>query len=847
MHKRTSAFHLLLRATLVAALLQLLSIQAFADDLLDKHIVIDIPPNTSLEDALIDWGEKAGMTIMIDTASVADKVSPGIHGSMTARDALVAILVGSGLSYAKDRDRVQIVRGNSYVKSSLRIEDSASGEGQSPGVLGTTAGDSSSDSHAKKNDIDEVLVTAQKRSERLQDVPVPVTALNANTLVDQDQVRLEDYFQTVPGLNFTMGNRGEPSLSIRGISTGLYNNPTVAVTIDDVQYGSSTSIGGGYAVPDIDPNDLARVEVLRGPQGTLYGASSLGGLVKYVTVDPTVDKWTGDIQAGTSETHGATDLGYNVSGAVNVPVADTIAVRMSGFARRDPGYVDNIETGQNGINSADVYGGRIATLWKPADDWSLRLSALYQKNDRNGSPDVFVEPGYGDLQQGALISTGRYDKEIQAYSANLSGEFQGINLVALTGYSRNRAFASTDYTSLFSSTSEKDYGVTGSPIDEIDRTLKVSQEVRLSSSIGEHFDWLAGGFYTHERSSVNSGLISVDPTTGAVAGSLFFNFYPTSYTEYAVFTDLTVHFTDQFNIQFGGRESRDEQTYTQTVGGPLFGNVTSVIPEVDTKGNAFTYLVTPQYKLSADSMLYARFASGYRPGGPNGACTLFNFPCQFAPDKTNDYELGMKTEVFNRKLSLDVSLYYVDWKNIQLTVEQLSSGESYGTNGSRAKSEGLEFSAQARPVTGLTLATWVAWDNAALTEPFPPTSASTATTIYGVAGNRLPYSSRFSGDFSVEQRFPLIKALEGFVGGEAQYVGDREGVFTGSATRQDFPGYAQVNLRGGARFDSWTLNLFVNNVGDRRGVLDGGLGTFPAYAFNYIQPRTAGLSMTKVF
>ena len=157
--------------------------------------------------------------------------------------------------------------------------------------------------------LEEILVTAEKRTERLQDVPVPVTVLGAGELVDNGQVRLQDYYDQIPGLNLAVDNRGSPAVSIRGISTGIYNNPTVGITVDDVPYGTAT----GWAAADIDPNELKQIEVLRGPQGSLYGASSIGGLIKYVTVDPTVESLKGYVQTGMDAVHNGSGLGYNVS------------------------------------------------------------------------------------------------------------------------------------------------------------------------------------------------------------------------------------------------------------------------------------------------------------------------------------------------------------------------------------------------------------------------------------------------------------------------------------------------------------------------------------------------------
>src|SRR5262249_48926184 len=155
-----------------------------------------------------------------------------------------------------------------------------------------------------------------------------------------NQLRLRDYYSRVPGLNLTPGTQSGQVLSIRGISTGS-GNPTVGVTVDDVPLGSSTFLGGGAVVPDFDPADLARIEVLRGPQGTLYGASSISGLIKFVTADPSTAGFTGWLQGGVSSVSHGHGAGYNARGSVNVPLSDTFAVRASGFTRKDPGFIDN--------------------------------------------------------------------------------------------------------------------------------------------------------------------------------------------------------------------------------------------------------------------------------------------------------------------------------------------------------------------------------------------------------------------------------------------------------------------------------------------------------------------------
>jgi iron complex outermembrane receptor protein len=193
-------------------------------------------------------------------------------------------------------------------------------------------------------------------------------------------------------------------------------------------------------------------------------------------------------------------------------------------------------------------------------------------------------------------------------------------------------------------------------------------------------------------------------------------------------------------------------------------------------------------------------------------------------------------------LSIDGSLYYIDWKDIQLSLVNAQTGLGYTGNGSEAKSQGVELSAESKPVAGLTLTAWVTFSDAALKEAFPMTSSA-----YGVSGNTLPYASRFSGNFSLHQEIPVTDLVKAFWGGSVSYVGSREGEFTSSAIRQGLPAFARTDLQAGAKYAAWTVNFFINNLADKRGVLAGGLGSYPPFAFSYIQPRTAGLSVVRTF
>jgi outer membrane receptor protein involved in Fe transport len=425
----------------------------------------------------------------------------------------------------------------------------------------------------------------------------------------------------------------------------------------------------------------------------------------------------------------------------------------------------------------------------------------------------------------------------------VSGKVGNAELTSVSGYSINELSDSLDFSQVFGGAyggyAQSFFGVPGAAYVEHGKTNKFSQEFRLSIPLGTHLEWLAGLFYTHESSQVTQSLLAEDPVSGAIPGALLTAPFPTTFEEYAAFTDLTVHFTDQFDIQLGGRESQNKQTYELTESGALFGNNPLLSPKFDTKDNAFTYLVTPEYKFSPNLLVYARFASGYRPGGPNTSATLIGVPLSYEPDKTKNYEVGVKEDFLDHALSIDASLYHIDWKNIQLQVVTPRGG--YFTNGSAAKSDGMELSVQARPLGGLTLSSWISWGKAVLTQDFPAGSAD-----YGRSGDRLPFSSLFSGNIALEQEFPLWNNVSGFAGGNLSYTGSRIGGFQGTAVRQEYPAYAKTDLRGGVNYDAWTVALFANNIADKRGVLVGGLDTNPT-GYYYITPRTFGVSVLRTF
>lgn len=696
--------------------------------------------------------------------------------------------------------------------------------------------------------LETITVTAQKREERLQDVPLAVTALTAGSLAESHQLQLKDYYASVPGLNVNSIGNGQTNIAIRGISTGGLTNSTVGVTIDDVPYGSSSVLGYGSAtVPDIDPSDLSHIEVLRGPQGTLYGASSLGGLLKFVTREPSTEEFSAHVQLDMTQVEKG-DLGYGVRAGFNAPISDTVAVRASGFYRLDAGFVDNIGVKKD-VNETDVYGVRASLLWRPSDALSMRFNVHSQRTEGDGTSQVDVDanlrPILRELSHERMANTGWYELESDQYSAVINASFAGLDLVSVSAYGVTKYNSLMD-SAQFRALANNFFGVNGSGFINDFETRKFSQELRLSSS-GTRFDWLIGAFYTDEDTPADQQVHAVDPATGGTVGLILDAYFPTTFEELAAFANFTWHVSDRFDIQFGGRYSDIRQTYREVDTGALFGPdpVVTTTPPFDS--NATTFVVSPSFKISPDLMVYGRVASGYRAGGPNPGAPL-GLPISYEPDETVNYELGVKGALLEGMLMFDAAVYYIDWEDIQLQLRDPATSFAYFANAGEATSEGLEISLQARPTDGLSIASTLAWNSAELAEPLPPGGPAAAK------GDRLPYSAPFTGTLSVDQDFPLAGALTAFAGMNVSHVGKRRTDFQNPGNiRHELPDYTTWNLRGGVRSDSWTLNVFVNNLSDERGFLNvnpliqGRATATDAFLANYITPRTYGVSFSKSF
>ena len=707
-------------------------------------------------------------------------------------------------------------------------------------------------------DEQEIVVTAQKRSERLQDVPASVSVISAEKLADQGIVKFEDYANRVPGLSLTSGRPGLTQVALRGITTGpAQSAAATGFYVGEAPIGSVNAYSGGSNTTlDLDPSDLAQIEVLKGPQGTLYGANAMGGLVKYVTADPNYSEITGRVSAGVNTVNkGGT--GYAFRGALNVPiVTDTLAVRASAYKRRDAGYIDIVGGLAQGkdVNYVDVTGGRVMLGAKLGSAVEIQLQAIAQDTETGGSNAVDVnattlQPIYGDLQ---AVRQVREPGKVQfrLYNGLVKADLGGVDLVSSTTYQIAKAYTHGDNTIGFGPTIGL-FSFGGGPVavqaNQETRIARFSQEVRATASglAGGLLDLQLGGYYTHEDGtnripyfgtfSLTTGA-ALTPATPFVAAQIL-----STYKEYSAFANATLHFGDRFDVLLGGRYSHADQTYDHLYSGTLILLTTGAASNTshgEDSASIFTFLASPRFKISDNAMVYARVSSGYRPGGPNALAP--GAPTSFDADRLTSYEAGVKLSTDDNKLSFDAAVFYTDWKDVQ--AQTSAGGFNYIVNGGDALSQGAEATIRYNPARGLSFGMNVAYTDSHLTEDAPAAG--------GLDGDRLPFVPDWSGSVYGQYSWSLGGDMDANIGGSVNYTGERVSNYANKAPKP-VDAFTTVNLNAGLDFQGWSLSLFAKNLTDERGVLAlASQTTTPGgnpFAQAVTTPRTIGAELSLRF
>ncbi|PAL25560.1 TonB-dependent receptor [Sphingopyxis sp. GW247-27LB] len=706
-------------------------------------------------------------------------------------------------------------------------------------------------------DEQDIVVTAQKREQRLIDVPQSVSVVSGDALENVQATNFSDYLKLVPGLQLNQTTAGFGRLVLRGVNTGGVAS-TVAVYQDETTFGSSSGlVNGAILAGDFDTFDIERIEVLRGPQGTIYGASSMGGVLKYVTRKPDTSGFEARAR-GSIETVKGGDESYLGSAVVNMPLGDAVAFRASGFYRDFGGFIDSIGTAgsdvETDINSSKSYGGRASVLFKPSETFSVQLSAYLQNLKTHASNSVDSDPStgrtlYGRLSQSQFVPEFT-DVRYRVYSAVVDADLGFASLVSATSYSSLSQSFRGDLTTQYGALVE---GVFGTPNDfyqgQLTRVRRFSQEIRLQSPEDEHFEWLLGAYYTREKGIIDQDFNAVEPGTLTPIDGLPLLGVATihsRYRELAGFANATLHLGERFDLTFGGRYSGNKQVADQVSDGVLAGGFNK-LPEARSSENVFTFSVAPQFEVSDQATIYARVAKGFRPGGPNvlapGAPPEL---ATYGSDSLISYELGVKAETVDRSFSIDIAAFHIDWKDIQVFGQVNDFGVNF--NGGKAKSDGLEFTTTLRPAGGLTVSLNGAYTNARLKDDTPP-------LVGGLAGDRLPYTPKYSIGANADYEWELGGDATAYVGASVRSLSKQPAGFdlafrTANGRQRYLPAYEVVDLRAGVDFGKYSLELYAKNLADSEGKTSleapanvplGAAGTA------VIRPRTFGVTLTAGF
>jgi iron complex outermembrane recepter protein len=702
--------------------------------------------------------------------------------------------------------------------------------------------------------LTEILVTAQKRTEKLQDVPAAIDYVSAESLESQGLLQISDYAKEIPGLNaLDPAAPGWFAPVIRGVSVGLNGGGTATLYLDDIPMSPSASGATLLSIAfDPDVSDMDHLEVLEGPQSSLYGANSLSGVIKFVTKQPDLNSLTGSVRIDGSKIDDG-GAGYGVHASINLPVVtDSVAIRISAYDREDPGFVNNLYYGAKDVNWSIVKGGQFSALFKISDDLQTTLSGLTQYistpsiQQFNVNPQT-LQPSLGGLNytspiQPSLVTETNTVSDVTKWDMHFATL---TNVVAYTTQSGDSVFDATFFQAIYGAPAEDTFIAR-----DVDRSDRWSDELRWASAPGK-LEWLLAGFVTDETDTehyYNYGgnskgqlLPSTDPWH-----NLLTTIYDNKFVEGAFFGDLTYHLTDQIQATVGFRHSENHASFYNVDSGVANGP-TPAATAASSRDSANTYLVTVSYKPQENTMLYLRAASGYGPGGSYALTAMQRAAGAsgvFGPDYLWNYEAGIKGSLWDQRINYSADVFHMVWTKMQLDI--IEDTVYIPINVGSAKSDGIETSLRLSPFRGLNVSLNGAYVDATITSDIPSVNA--------VSGESLPFSAKWNASTIADYKFATANALSPTVGLTYAFHGSELTNFTGGASLvasgvHELPAYRTLDLRSGVEWSRYSVLARVNNITNAYGLTWVGNALEAGYpqVARVVQPRTFGVSFAAHF
>jgi outer membrane receptor protein involved in Fe transport len=711
--------------------------------------------------------------------------------------------------------------------------------------------------------LSEVVVTATRRSERLQDVPISITAFSQSELTQMGITGVEGIARETPGVVFDNRSDNNFSVTTRGISTNGYQaglQSTTTVYLDDIPL---TTIGNSVT---LDPNlfDIERVEFLRGPQGTLFGSGSLSGALRILTHSPDLAEYDASALVDFGLTPDGSGIRQRYDGMLNIPlITDTLALRVVGFERHEDGYVDNLGMGVKNSNTLKDAGGRATLLWAPTDRLKITLKAVYE--DSHPEDASLTTPSLGDLKRYSTIPD-LYTSVSEFFNATIDYQFNGAHLTSSSSYAHQNGLFDVDLGGTFALTV---------PFYLFDHGLWKTfvEETRLVSDAGGPFDWVAGVYYLHRnleldgREASSPAYLAAHGITGLPANATFYQFANDARQyELAGFGDLTYHLTHTVSVTGGLRDGRYGTTVDNAAGfnslyflyalsgfsGPLARTPTPPSTTNYPSAGKISWRASLTYEPSRDLTLYTTVSTGYRTPVYNaraGSVSTVNpkdlvIPTGATSDNLTNYEIGTKGRWLDGRLTANLAAYYIDWRNLEIQANRLSDSIQFATNVGRAKSQGLEAEVTFTPVRGLEFGLNGALNDAKVTE----LTAQESQISGAVVGSRLA-SPHVQGSLFGTYSYDLGQKLKGSTSLQVEHVGSFPVGFPNTPGTLGKPSplfaytdtYTIFSMQTGITFGKWSATLYGENLGNSRAVTYVHPEAFTYSRYLVLRPLTFGV------
>lgn len=739
-----------------------------------------------------------------------------------------------------------------------------------------------------KSGIEEIVVTSQKRTENLRTVPQSISVITGTQIEEQHIQNYADLGRTVPGLSFT--NNGGPGLSnleLRGVSSTI-GASTVSIYLDDAPITIRNNLFySGQPEPLLF--DLAQSEVLRGPQGTLYGAGAMGGTIRLISNPVNLNEYEGTAHTELSRTeHGG--LNYVAQGVVNIPIVEgELGLRIGGETTQDSGFVDHATNGiidRTGINGDRSNVVRASLLFTPTPDLTITAATFIQRThiDDTGLVDL-ATPNYTTTK---LVPEGGTDS-MAVSSVKINYDFDWADLTSVSSYAWRHFPRTTDgtffnsvFVGFFVDTPPPfGLGLAGldgnqdgfklanlpGPVYNSLNTRQATEEIRLVSkpydpNEGLPITWIVGLYYSDSKNLGTSAqyipgfnrtfatTYGFDPATlfGPIPNDLFYAFVNRlDDREYAVFGELSYYLSPALKVTAGMRYLYGRDSATNTSSG-FFAS--TPFSSGNTKGYAATPKFSVTYDVDQDVTAYATVGKGFRLGGINApvpalqcgvdlaAFGLTAAPDSYAPDKLWNYEAGAKARFFDNQLSINTSVFDVEWDKPLLDVPLKTCGFDFFDNLGHAENYGLETEITQRIGPSLTLDLKGNYNHDTFTQSVPGLGIN--------KGDIFPGVPKWSIDIAADYEHDFTDRITGYIRANWQFIGNSHGTFIRNNQDYQRPSYNLMGMSIGATIDAWDVSVFTKNLLDEKKIIQRPADNFVAEGYTPT-PRIIGVEANAHF